>query len=114
MAKREQELGMSFGVGLAVGLASGFAGLLLYKKHKALTTKDVLHNARKHFNRNGRIEASWIRQEKEVITQMDKEVPVYIGGIVRDEEGLLITYEFTADAKTGTLIKIEQVEELED
>ncbi|MBL4998604.1 peptidase [Enterococcus xinjiangensis] len=32
----------------------------------------------------------------------------YTGGITRTEDGQLITYEFLADAKTGTVLDIQR------
>ncbi|MDR2833252.1 MAG: peptidase [Streptococcaceae bacterium] len=102
-----------FESGLIVGAALAIGAMTLINKKKTLNSKKILKKVRKHFDKGGKIEVSWIEEEHIDLLQMDEEIPVFIGGIVRNEDGFIKTYEFTADAKTGTLITIKEMEEEE-
>ncbi|MDR2464787.1 MAG: hypothetical protein LBD38_00730 [Streptococcaceae bacterium] len=106
----EQLLGFGLGCGFAFGLVTGLTSMKAYKEKK-LTSQRILKKVKKHFSTNGEIQASWIFQEVQEFQQLDLSIPVFEGGITRLTGEQITTYKFLADAKTGTLVHIEEVEE---
>jgi len=103
-----------FKSGVVLGLAIGIGAAALINKKRKLSSRAVLKKVRRHFELEGEIEACWIEEEVADLLQVDVEIPVFLGGIVRKEEAMIRTYEFTADAKTGTLISVKLTDESED
>jgi predicted small secreted protein len=114
MDKKVVKKVLLFKAGLIAGWVSYWGVSLLIQKYYKLNSKVILNKVRQHFDKKGTIEACWIEEEHADLLQMDIEIPVFVGGIVRKEDGLIKTYEFTADAKTGTLITVNQIDESED
>ena len=98
--------------GLAIGVGVGFAGgifsTLWMKKKQSMNADDVLAQIKAAFLKEGPIEGSWINFEKQPLRKFAVTSQGYTGGITRTEDGQLITYEFLADAKTGTVLDIQR------
>ncbi|WP_195495175.1 PepSY domain-containing protein [Enterococcus gallinarum] len=98
--------------GLAIGVSVGFAGgifsTLWMKKKQSMNADDVLDQIKAAFLKEGPIEGSWINFEKQPLRKFAVTSQGYTGGITRTEDGQLITYEFLADAKTGTVLDIQR------
>lgn len=99
--------GAAFGLG--VGVASGVAATLWLKKQRQLKADDLLNKIKKAFLAEGPIEGSWIEQTPQTIQQYALTTRIYRGGIIRKEDEVLVAYEFSADADTGTVLSIERV-----
>jgi predicted small secreted protein len=99
--------GLAIGVG--VGLASGIFSTLWMKNKQSLRADDVLEQIKGAFLEEGPIEGSWINFEKQPLRKFAVTSQGYTGGITRTEDGQLITYEFLADAKTGTVLDIKRL-----
>lgn len=96
-------------LGMGVGLLGGAASALWVKKKQNLSADDVLRKVKQAFLQEGPIEGSWINFEKQPLRKFAVHSQGYTGGIVRLEDGQLVTYEFLADAKTGTVLDIQRV-----
>ena len=98
--------------GLTIGLGLGFAGgifsTIWLKKRQAMNADDVLDNIKAEFIKEGPIEGSWINFEKQPLRKFAITSQGYTGGITRTEDGQLVTYEFLADAHTGTVLDIQR------
>ena len=70
----------------------------------------ISEQVKKAFLAEGPIEGSWIEHEAVFIDQVVQEAKAYNGGIVRYEDDELVVYGFLAEASTGTLLSIEQME----
>ncbi|WP_122646345.1 hypothetical protein [Enterococcus mediterraneensis] len=95
-------------LGMGMGLLGGAASALWFKKKQLLSPDDVLLNVKEAFLREGPIEGSWINFEKQPLRKFAVHSQGYTGGITRLEDGQLVTYEFLADAKTGTVLDIQR------
>ncbi|MDH6364247.1 putative small secreted protein [Enterococcus sp. PF1-24] len=95
-------------LGLGFGLVGGAASALWYRKHKTLSADNVLKNIKEAFLAEGPVEGSWISFEKQPLRKFAIRSKSYSGGITRIEDGELITYEFLADAYTGTVLDIKR------
>jgi predicted small secreted protein len=117
MSQQEEKL-TYFEAGITSGILAGIVGGVfatkLIQKKKTLTSKDVLEKVKKAFLKEGPIEASYIHQEKEAYNKFAIHSKNYRGGILRLEDGKMVTYEFTADAQTGTVIDIKRLEDTEE
>ncbi|MDR0921066.1 MAG: PepSY domain-containing protein [Lactobacillales bacterium] len=109
--KKITYLKVGLGAGVILGLAAGISATLLFKQKKTLTSEDVLNQVKHEFLKEGPIEASWIHEEKEPLNKFAIHTKNYKGGIIRKEGNETVTYEFVADAKTGTVIEIHRLEE---
>lgn len=76
---------------------------------KNLRADDVLQIVKDEFLKEGPIEGSWINFEKQPLRKFAVHSEGYEGGITRLEDDQLVTYEFLADAKTGTVLDIKRV-----
>ena len=79
----------------ASGIAGFFAGKLV---------------GNNDFKREGTIEGSWIDHQPIPYRQFAVRTLVYRGGIRRFEDDQLVSYEFLADASTGTLLKLKRID----
>lgn len=101
--------GMAIGVG--IGLLSGIASTLLINQYKKkLSADDILKRIKKAFLKEGPIEGSWIHFEKQPVRKFAIQTEGYNGGITRLEDNHLVTYEFWADAKTGSVLDIQRID----
>ena len=95
-------------VGSSIGLATGIVAHHYYKKKQKMSPDKVLEQIKTDFLKEGPIEGSWINFEKQPLRKFAVTSQGYTGGITRTEDGQLITYEFLADAKTGTVLDIQR------
>ncbi|HIX71129.1 MULTISPECIES: hypothetical protein [Enterococcus] len=98
-------------LGLGVGLVGGVASTLWVKKRQRLSADAVLNTVKGAFLKEGPIEGSWINFEKQPLRKFAVHSEGYTGGITRLEDGKLVSYEFLADAKTGTVLDIQRLKE---
>lgn len=96
-------------LGMGVGLVGGVASALWLKKKQTMSADDVLNVVKAAFLKEGAIEGSWINFEKQPLRKFAVHTEGYTGGITRLEDGQLVSYEFLADAKTGTVLEINRV-----
>ena len=97
-------------IGVSLGAAAGIYGTLVVKKNQKTKPEAILASLKKAFQAEGPIEGSWIEHEPVFIDHIVKESKAYNGGIVRYEGDALVVYEFMADANTGAIISITQLE----
>ncbi|WP_430611344.1 hypothetical protein [Enterococcus sp. DIV0876] len=95
-------------VGLGLGLAGGIFSTIWLKNKQSLHADDVLENIKSAFVKEGPIEGSWINFEKQPLRKFAVTSQGYTGGITRTEDGQLVSYEFLADARTGTVLDIQR------
>lgn len=97
-------------IGVGIGLLSGIASTLLINQHKQkLSADSILQRVKKAFLKEGPIEGSWINFEKQPVRKFAVHTEGYNGGITRLEDNHLVTYEFLADAKTGSVLDIKRI-----
>lgn len=98
-------------IGIGIGLLSGIASTLLINQYKKkLSADDILKRIKKAFLKEGPIEGSWINFEKQPVRKFAIQTEGYNGGITRLEDNHLVTYEFWADAKTGSVLDIQRID----
>lgn len=95
-------------IGVGIGLLSGIASTLFIKNKQRLSADDILQGIKKAFLKEGPIEGSWINFEKQPVRKFAVRTEGYNGGITRLEDNHLITYEFVADARTGSVLDIKR------
>ncbi|MGX7164160.1 hypothetical protein [Enterococcus massiliensis] len=98
-------------LGMSMGLVGGVASALWFKNKQLLSPDDVLTTVKRAFLKEGPIEGSWINFEKQPLRKFAVHSQGYTGGITRLEDGQLITYEFLADAQTGTVLDIQRLKD---
>lgn len=96
-------------IGIGIGLLSGVASTLLIKNKQNLSADLILQRIKKAFLKEGPIEGSWISFEKQPVRKFAVRTEGYNGGITRLEDNRLVTYEFLADAKTGSVLDINRI-----
>lgn len=97
-------------IGAGIGLTAGISSTIWVKNHKTKSPDQILENIKRSFLAEGPIEGSWIEHEAIFIDHIVLETKAYSGGIVRYEEDELVVYEFLADAHSGTILSISQLE----
>lgn len=95
-------------VGVGVGLIGGVYSTLWVKKKQTLHADDILDRIKAAFLHEGPIEGSWVNFEKLPLRKFAVHSQGYTGGITRKEDGQLVSYEFLADAATGTVLDIKR------
>lgn len=112
MSEKHRFLPFKTGIvlGAGIGIAAGVCGTLYIKKHQNKKPDQILEQVKKAFLAEGPIEGSWIEHEAVFIDQVVQDAKAYNGGIVRYEDDELVVYGFLAEASTGTLLSIEQME----
>ena len=99
-----------FMIGVGVGLA---AAVIIKEVSERvapyLSADDILLTIKEDFKKQGPIDGSWIYMKPEVYSNGYTEVPVYRGGISRILDGETETFEFSADARSGAIIELNQV-----
>ncbi len=96
--------GLALGAG--IGLASGIASTVWAKNRENIHPDTILEKVKRAFLTEGPIEGSWINFEKQNVRKFAVKLQGYTGGITRLEDGKLVSYEFLADAKTGTVLDV--------
>ena len=84
----------------ASGIAGFFAGKLVGNRRRSANT--ILKMIT--------VEGSWIDHQPIPYRQFAVRTLVYRGGIRRFEDDQLVSYEFLADASTGTLLKLKRID----
>ncbi len=98
-----------FALGIVAGVAAGAAAYAVAQKYTEHTpADDVLENVKEAFSKEGPIDGSWIVMKPEQYDGLIAPMNVYRGGISRMRDGQLEQFEFLADAKTGTVVNVEQ------
>lgn len=89
----------------------GAAGFLLGRiiKNENKSASEILTKVKKYFLSEGQIEGSWIESTKIPYNKFAFKTLAYRGGISRYEDQDLVSYEFLADAKTGTVLNIKRI-----
>lgn len=98
-------------IGVSLGIISGIASTLWYQKKHTLDADLVLENVKDAFLKEGPIEGSWIEFGKKPLRKFAVHSKTYNGGISRLEDGIMVQYEFTADAFTGTVIDVKRIKD---
>ncbi|KUP06717.1 hypothetical protein Q73_11255 [Bacillus coahuilensis m2-6] len=98
---------------LLIGTIAGFAGGYLVKELSTsssyVSSEAVLEKVKKAFREKGPIDGSWIHMEPEDYVIDPVHTKVYRGGIMRQRNGQNEQFEFIADAKTGSILRIDTV-----
>lgn len=100
-----------FALPLALGI-SGVTGFLLGRRllrADHLSSSDILILIKRSFQKEGPIEGSWIENEKVPYQRFAFKTEAFQGGISRYEDNQLVTYEFLADSKTGTVLSLKHI-----
>ena len=95
-------------IGVSMGIIGGVAATFWHQKKRTVDADLVLENVKKAFLKEGPIEGSWIEFEKKPRRKFAIHSKTYTGGISRLEDGVMVQYEFTADAYTGTVIDVNR------
>lgn len=96
-----------------LGAGAGFAAAYLWKISSGKTfisAEKALRKAKAALQKDGKITGSWIVSIPEVLASETENAAVYRGGITQIRGGKPVTYEFLADAKTGDLLKLEEID----
>lgn len=93
-----------FVLGVAVGLAGGYAAREVLSKKITVSPERVLSNAKEAFKKDGPISGSWIQMNAEPFEKGLLQYEVYRGGISRLIGEEMEQYEFIADANTGAIL----------
>lgn len=94
----------SFMLGVAVGLAGGYAAREVLSKKTTISPERALSNAKDAFKKEGPISGSWIQMNAEPFEKGMLQYKVYRGGISRLTGEDMEQYEFIADASTGAIL----------
>lgn len=98
-----------FALGIVAGVAAGATAYAVAQKYTEHTpADDVLESVKEAFSKEGPIDGSWIVMKPEQYDGLIAPMNVYRGGISRMRDGQLEQFEFLADAKTGTVVNVEQ------
>ena len=92
----------------ASGIVGFFAGKLVGNRRRSANM--ILKMITNDFKREGTVEGSWIDHQPIPYRQYGVRTLAYRGGSRRVEDGQLISYEFLADASTGTLLKLKRID----
>ncbi|MCI2254287.1 PepSY domain-containing protein [Domibacillus sp. 8LH] len=96
-----------------IGAAAGAAAAILIQKQTSksmnIPPEKVLKKVKETFKQNGPVDGSWIQMKPEQIDNNGFPVLVYKGGISRPGDSGNTQFEFSADAKTGTLLNVQPV-----
>ena len=103
--KHKEEIlgGILFGAGLVLG---SVVTALCYEQKRTVNGDKILENVKKMFLAEAPIEGSWSELHPVPLSRYSSKTDVYYGGISRKEEGVLVQYEFIADAYTGTILDL--------
>lgn len=95
-----------------LGVGIGVAGALLVNevRERSLVPADAaLKSVKEAFKKKGPIDGSWIHMVPETMMKNQFEYQVYRGGITRTVDSQQEQYEFIVDAKTGTLLDLQEM-----
>lgn len=91
---------------LATGTLLGIAGSMLWRELRLKQPEEVLTFVKKQFETQGTVTGSWIDYDPVEYDVYESRPLVYYGGISRQEDTGITTYQFICDAYTGDLIDI--------
>ncbi|KRK97907.1 hypothetical protein FD04_GL000880 [Secundilactobacillus odoratitofui DSM 19909 = JCM 15043] len=103
--KNYQQLSLLSSLSLLFGFLMGKS----VQHREYLTADAILASVKQAFRREATIEGAWINQRPKRHAQFAIHTMVYTGGLSRYEDGQLVQYEFMADAKTGSILKINRL-----
>ena len=97
-----------------LGVVTGLAAAVVIKEVSErvspyLSANDILDNIKAEFKKQSPIDGSWIYMKADTFSNGYTEVPVYRGGISRMRDGEMETFEFAADARSGSVVELVQV-----
>lgn len=95
-----------------LSLLSVLFGFLMGKSvfnHQYLTPNAILDEVKQAFRKESTIEGAWINEHPHKHSQFAIHTMVYSGGLSRMEDEKLVSYEFIADAKTGSILKMQRL-----
>lgn len=97
-----------------LGVVTGLAAAVVIKEVSErvspyLSADEVLNNIKTEFKKQSPIDGSWVYMKTDTFNNGFTEVPVYRGGISRIKEGEMETFEFAADARSGSVVELVQV-----
>lgn len=99
-----------FSAGILTGVAAGIVvSKVIDQVDPNVPAESVLKNIKQSFNEEGPIDGSWIVMKTEPFSKKMIKMDVYRGGISRIMDGELEQFEFSADAKTGTVVELLRV-----
>ncbi|AMW99648.1 hypothetical protein M2M59_11115 [Rummeliibacillus sp. G93] len=99
-----------FLLGVATGISAAYVVKRVGEKVSPYENADhVLNNIKEAFKEQGPIDGSWIYMQPETVYKENIEIPVYKGGISRVQEGETVNFEFSADARTGSVVDLVKV-----
>ena len=98
----------------ALGVAAGFAAAVVAKEVTKRTVPyakpdSILETVKSEFKKQAPIDGSWIYMKTEKFNNGLTDIPVFKGGITRTIEGEVENYEFAADARSGAIVSVAQV-----
>ncbi|MER1958487.1 MAG: hypothetical protein ABS942_13990 [Solibacillus sp.] len=98
----------------ALGVVTGIAAAIVVKElsNRAVpyaNPNNILATVKSEFKKQAPIDGSWIYMKTENFNNGFTEIPVFKGGITRTIEGEVENYEFAADARSGAIVNIAQV-----
>ncbi|MFC4355876.1 PepSY domain-containing protein [Chryseomicrobium palamuruense] len=97
---------MGLGTGVVIGVVAAQAAS---KYIPSVTADQVLEQVKAEFKKEGPIDGSWVYMKTEPFHVGVIETEVFKGGISRMKNGVTENFEFSADAKTGTILEIKQL-----
>lgn len=77
--------------------------------HQYMTSNAILNSVKQAFRKESTIEGAWIDEHPHKHAQFAIHTMVYSGGLSRLEDNQLVTYKFIADAKTGSILKMQRL-----
>ncbi len=99
---------------VAAGFTAGFVAANYLEEVSHADPERVLEDIKKKFRTLGSVEGTWIVMKPEKFNNGVLNFDVYQGGITVQKVEQTIQYEFIADAKTGSILSVqEQSEALE-
>ena len=98
----------------ALGVVTGIAAAIVVKEISSRAVpyanpNTILATVKSEFKKQAPIDGSWIYMKIENFNNGFTEIPVFKGGITRTIEGEVENYEFAADARSGAIVNIAQV-----
>ncbi len=97
-----------------IGAAAGAAIAILVQKQTSesmnVSPEKVLKQVKETFKQQGPIDGSWIQMKPEQVERNGFQTLIYKGGISRPGKEGNEQFEFSADAKTGTLLNVQAVQ----
>lgn len=99
-----------FMIGVATGLAAAFVIKETAERISPFVpANQILNNVKTEFKKEAPIEGSWIYMKTEDFHNGITTIPVYKGGISRELNGEMESFEFAADARTGVIVDLQRV-----